>query len=163
VRGNGVAVDAPGFLGEPVDEIRAVGDLTPRFRERLALLGGEDAREILLVGHHQVEELAQQHGALLRGAPRPVLLRAFGRRDGAARLRLAAPGHLGDGLAGRRVQHRERLAGIGIDPAAVDKRPGAQQAGILECERHGYSSGQMGDSWSESRYLAAIARRGGCE
>jgi hypothetical protein len=84
--GNGVAVDPLRLLGEPFDERGAVGDLAARLGERLALLGGEDLREILLVRHHQLEPLAQDRGALLaclRAPRRPGAVRGV---DGAPRL-----------------------------------------------------------------------------
>ena len=47
VAGDDVAVDALAFLGEPLDERGRVGDLALRFRQRLALLGGHDDREVV--------------------------------------------------------------------------------------------------------------------
>ncbi len=61
-----VAVDALALLGEPLDERGAVGDLRPRLGERLALLERHEAREILLVGEHQLVPAAQDPGAILR-------------------------------------------------------------------------------------------------
>ena len=55
VAGDDVAVDALAFLGEPFDERGRVGDLALRFRQRLALLGGHDDREIVEVRQHEVE------------------------------------------------------------------------------------------------------------
>ena len=47
VRRDGLAVDALAFLGEPLDEAGAVGDLALGLGERLALLGGHDARQVV--------------------------------------------------------------------------------------------------------------------
>ncbi|MCY1544551.1 hypothetical protein D9M68_804440 [compost metagenome] len=43
----------------PLDEGRAVDDLAARFLERLPLLGGKNACEILRVGKYQVEPVPQ--------------------------------------------------------------------------------------------------------
>ena len=119
-RRNRVAVGALAFFGEPFDERRAIGDLAARFRERLALLGGHDLRQVLLVRHHQVEPFAQDDGALLRGprAPcRPCTLRGLHR---ALRLRGAHARHGAEHGAGRRIVHGDAVAPFGVDPAAVD-------------------------------------------
>ena len=50
--GDHVAIDPLGFLGEPFDEGGGVGDLALGFGQGLALLGGKDHGEIVLVGHH---------------------------------------------------------------------------------------------------------------
>ena len=81
-RGNGLAIDALGLFGEELDEGRAIGDFAARFGQRLALLGGHDLGQVLLVLHHQVEPLAQDGGAFLGGLLRPVLLGALGSLDG---------------------------------------------------------------------------------
>ena len=49
VAGDHVAVEALAFLGEPLDERGGIGDLALRFGERLALLGGHEGGEVLLV------------------------------------------------------------------------------------------------------------------
>jgi 2-keto-4-pentenoate hydratase/2-oxohepta-3-ene-1,7-dioic acid hydratase in catechol pathway len=67
--GNHVAVDALGFLGEPLDERGAVGDLAARFGERLALLGGHDvARSSWLASIRSLQRR--------RMAPRSLAVRA---------------------------------------------------------------------------------------
>ena len=70
--GNRVAVDAARLVGEPLDERRGVGDLALGFGQRLALLAGHDQRQVVGVGEHQVVELAQDRGALLRGHVAPA-------------------------------------------------------------------------------------------
>ena len=50
--GDGVAVHALGFFGIPFDIGCAVGNFAFGFRERLALFGGEDGGEgVLVLGH----------------------------------------------------------------------------------------------------------------
>ena len=85
---NGFAIDAAGFLGEELDIGAADIDFAERLRQRLALLGGQDQREILAVGDDQVEPFAQDVGALLGGELGPGRKRALGGFD---RLRSLPP------------------------------------------------------------------------
>ena len=78
--GDRVAVDAFGFLAEPFEERRAVGHFGARFGQRLALLDRHQARQILLVGDHQLEPAPQD----LPRVPWPVLLRHAGKARAAA-------------------------------------------------------------------------------
>ena len=130
--GDHVAVDALAFLGEPFDERRAVDDLAARFGERLALLGGEDRGEVVGVGDHQVEPLAQQRRALLGEQPAPGGQRRFGRVDRAPGLGRTHVGRGGHARTIGGVVDVEALAAIGLDPRAVDVSRLAQQGGILE-------------------------------
>ena len=107
VGGNHVAVDAFALLGEPLDEGGGVADLAAGFGERLALLGGHQHGEVLLVLQHQVEPFAQQGGALLGGLGPPGGPGAGGGLDGAAGLRLPHLGNGAQGLARRGVGHSE--------------------------------------------------------
>src|SRR6185437_1222816 len=59
MRGYDVAIEAFALLGEPFDEGGAVSDLTLGFRERLALFGRHERREIFLVRHQQLVPAAQ--------------------------------------------------------------------------------------------------------
>ena len=95
---NDIAVDTLGFLAEPLDERGAVGHFAARFCQHLALLGGHDTGEVLLVFHHQVEPLAQNLRALFCRHDLPAVhggLRGFDRAPG---LGCANPGHLGNDL-----------------------------------------------------------------
>ena len=130
-RRNRVAVRALAFLGEPLDERRAIGDLAARLGERLALLGGHDLRQVFLVRHHQVEPLAQDHGALLRGLRAPRRPRTLGGLDGALRLGAAHARHGAEHRAGRRVVHGDGVSLAGIGPAAVDVALLAKQFRVL--------------------------------
>ena len=84
---NGFAIDAAGFLGEEFDIGAADIDLAERFRQRLALLRGQDQREVLAVGDDQVEPFAQDVGALLGGELGPGRERALGGFDRLRRFR----------------------------------------------------------------------------
>src|SRR4029079_6022448 len=120
------------FLGEPLDERSAIGDLALGFRERLALLGGEQQAPGHLVRHHQVEPLAQNDGALLRGlgTPRgPCAIRGF---DRAPSLGSAHVGNAADSLAGRGFVYFERAARVGTRPRAIEVALLAEEAGISQ-------------------------------
>ncbi len=110
-----VAVDALRLLAEPFEERRGVTDLDPRLGERLALLQRHQSRELVLVLVHQVGPAAQDARAVLRDARPPGGQRVLGARDRAARLRGAHARNLGEGLAGRRIDDRERLTGVRLD------------------------------------------------
>ena len=103
-RGNGLAIDALGLLGEELDEGRAIGDLAAGFGQGLALLGGHDLGQVLLVVDHQVEPFAQDRGALLGGLGGPARAGLFGGVDGLAGLvPRRASGHHGDRRAVGRI------------------------------------------------------------
>ena len=117
---DGVAVDALGLLAEPLQEARRVGDLDARLGQRLALLGGQQRREVLLVLDHEVGPAAHDHRALLGQQPAPARQRALRGLDRAPRLGRAHAGHVGHDLARGGVDDGEGGAGVGVDPAAVD-------------------------------------------
>ena len=81
VRGDRLAVDPLRLLGVPLDEGGAVEDLALRLGQRLALLGGEDHREVVGRLDHQVEPAAQDRRPLLRGQGRPCGERTVGGVD----------------------------------------------------------------------------------
>ena len=117
---NRVTVDALRLFGEPFDVVRTVGDLTPCFGQRFALLRRQDLRKILEVFEHQREPLSQHRPAFLRGSCTPFLLRALCRFNGATCFSGAAFGNLCDRIAGRGIDYRKRISAIGVDPFAVN-------------------------------------------
>ena len=132
MRRDHLAVNALSFLREPLDERSAVRDLALRLRKRLALLGGEEQAEIILVRHHQVVPLAQDRGALLGSlrAPRgPRAVCCFHRalRFGRSHVRNAA-----DRLAGGGVVDLDRATGIGARPRAIEVALLAKKGGIFQ-------------------------------
>ena len=136
VAGNRVAVDALGFLAEPFEERRAVGHFGARFGERLALLGGHQARQIVLVGHHQVEPAAQDRARV----PWRSCARQTGKARDAASIASrvstrAQARHGADDGAGRRIVDGNHLSRAGADPGAVDVAFLPKQPGILERRR----------------------------
>jgi hypothetical protein len=137
-----VAVDALAFLGEPLDEAGAVGDLAARLGERLALLGGHQLRQVLLRRHHQLEPLAQDGRALLGRLRAPGRHGPRGGVDGALRVGGAAIGHLDQQPAVGGIADVE-LAVRAIAPGAVDVRLRTHQRWIVQL-RQGRDSLQHG-------------------
>jgi ParB family chromosome partitioning protein len=105
-----------------------------RFRDRLALLGGEDLRQVFLVRHHQVEPFAKDDSALFRGLRAPGGKRGVRRLDRAARLRGAHVGHGAEDFAGGGVVDGNRLAAVGVGPSSVDVALLAKERRVLEVE-----------------------------
>ncbi|MCY1448920.1 hypothetical protein D9M71_656310 [compost metagenome] len=130
--GDHVAVHALGFFTEPLQEGGGIGDFATGFAQWLALFQGHQARQVFLVGHHQVEPLAQLDGAVLGGQGAPGRQGAVGGFDGAAGLGGAHFRHATDDLAGGRVVDLEGLAVVGIHPGTVDIGLLAEQLRIVE-------------------------------
>jgi hypothetical protein len=99
--------------------------------QRLALLGGEDLRQILLMLGDERRELAQQHGALVGGLGAPRRVGLVRRLDRLAGLVGAGIRHLGDQRAGRRVGDVD-AAGAGLRPCAADQAGIDQQGAVLQ-------------------------------
>ncbi len=110
----GLAVDAFGFLGEPLDKTRAVGDFALGLGKGLALLGGHDAAQVFLVGHQQLVPLEQDGVALLAGLAAPGGPGGVGRGDGGLGVLRAQVGHVGQLAAGGGVVHVK--AGLAREP-----------------------------------------------
>ncbi len=86
---NDISVGALGFLAEPFEERRRIGNLAAALRQGLAFLDRHEHREVLLVRHHQIEPLAQDLRPLLRSARTPVGQCLVSRFDRALRLERA--------------------------------------------------------------------------
>ena len=132
VAGDGVAIDALGFLGEPLDEGSGIGDFALGFGQRLALLQGHQAAQVVLVGHDQLEPLAQLACTLLGGQRTPGRQGALGGFDGATGLGAAHLRHAAEDLARGRVVHGDGLAAVGVQPLAVDEGLLAEQLGVFQ-------------------------------
>ena len=129
---NHVTVDALGFLGEPLDEGGGVGDLALGLGQRLALLQGHQATQVVLVLHQQLEPATQLARTFLGGQRAPGRQRLLGGLDGATGFRAAHLRYVADDLAGRRVVHGDGLAAVGIQPLAIDIGLLAEQLGVLQ-------------------------------
>ena len=145
-----VAVDALAFLGEPLDVRGADGDFRARFGERLALLGGQDEREVVALREHEVVPLAHDRAAILGEHVAPCRPRAVGGFDGTPRFGRAADRDGADCAAGRGIRHRARRAVVGVGPLAVDVALHAQERGVLERRSGAFERvGSHGSSPSE--------------
>src|SRR5690606_5378110 len=70
--GNDVAINPPGFLGEPFDETGAISDFTLGLGQRLALLQRKYATQIVLIGHYEVVPAPQNACTVLCRRGRPL-------------------------------------------------------------------------------------------
>ena len=80
----------------------------------------EDAAEIILIGHHHIEEVAQILGAFFRCFGSPFRLRGFGSLNGSFGFGLAAISDFGNQFAVCRVIDVESRAVCCVSPFAVD-------------------------------------------
>ena len=96
--GDHLSVDALGLFGKELDVGGPIGDLALGLGQRLALFGGQDNAQIILIGHHQIEPFSQDAGAFLAGPACPFLLRGVRLVDGLAKLLARKVGHLGDDI-----------------------------------------------------------------
>ena len=158
VAGDRLAIDALGFLAEPFDEAGAIGDLALALGQGLALLGGQDGAQVVLVFHHQLEPAAHDLGAVLGGARGPVLHGGLRGLDGALDLGAAQVRHAGDHVAPGGVPDLEGRAVVGIHPLARDKGAGFQQRGVLEQHLQVGGMGGHGVLRSVARLLRVAQR-----
>ena len=118
--GDGFAVDALGLFAEPLDIAGAIGTFALGLGQRLALFGGQDGAQIVMVFHAQVEPLAQHGGAFLAGAGGPFVAHLIGLGDGAGGIGAGQVRHMGDDVAARGVGDGEGRAVRRVDPFAGD-------------------------------------------
>jgi hypothetical protein len=103
--GQRFAVDALGLLGKPFHKAGAVGHFALGFGQGLALLGGHQAAQVVLVRHEQVVPLAQDVAAFLGGLVFPGRPGGIGGGNGGLGIGRPQVGHIGELLAGGRVVH----------------------------------------------------------
>ena len=89
-----VTANAHCLLGEPTQELPAVGDLSVGLGQRLAHLEGHELGEVVLALGDELEGLAQDLTALTRGGVGPGLLGTDGGVEGVSAL---VDGSIGDG------------------------------------------------------------------
>ena len=87
----------------------------------LAVLGGEQPREIVVFRLHQLQELEHHAGAALRVGCGPGRLGGGGVGDGLLDLGLAGERDLGLHLAGVRIEHVAGPPGRALDGLAADE------------------------------------------
>ena len=89
-----VTANAHCLLGEPAQELPAVGDLSVGLGQRLAHLEGHELGEVVLALGDELEGLAQDLAALTRGGVGPGFLGTDGGVEGVGAL---VDGRIGDG------------------------------------------------------------------
>ena len=129
---DGVTVDALGFFGEPLDERGGVGDFALGFGQWLALFGGHQASQVVLVLDHQFEPATQLGRTLFGGQGTPGRQGLVGGFDGAAGFRGAHLRHGTDDFTGGRVGHLDGLAVVRIQPLTIDIGLLAEQLSVFE-------------------------------
>ncbi len=105
-----MALDAPGFLGEPFDEGGAIADLAACLVERLALFRRQDERKILDVLEHQRMPGFEQGGPFGMGLLLPGAIGGGGRLDGRTGLGGAHVRHGADHGLGGWIDHVDIVA-----------------------------------------------------
>ena len=117
------AVDAHGLLGEPPEELRAVGDLALGLLDGLAHLEAHQLGEVVGPRGDQLERAAQDLAAVARGRRTPLLLGRHRRIERVDRVVDVAVGHLGDDGPVGGVADGEGGAAVGLAPGAADEEP----------------------------------------
>ena len=97
-RRDGVAIDAARLFGEPLDVAGRAHHLALGFRQRLALLEGEEFTERIDVLADEIGEPMQDDGAFGRGLGGPGRERGFGGGDGARHFAAPDRGDDAEGL-----------------------------------------------------------------
>ncbi len=111
------------LFAAPAEELRGIGDLAARIRQRLAVLQRDQAGELLLLRHDQLERLAQHLAALARlrrGPGGKRLLGGVERRACRPRPSRSRPSAIMSPVAG--IVDLERLAVGGVAPFASQKK-----------------------------------------
>src|SRR5262249_45499079 len=132
--GDHLAVGALALLRVPLDERGAVEDLPARLRERLALLGGQQDREVADVLDDQVMPSADDLRARLGGRSAPRLLRLVPQLDPPARVLARTRGDLAAPGAGGRIGDVVRRPVGSVDPLAAYQQLVAQERTVSEIE-----------------------------
>ena len=130
--GNGIAVNALTFFGEPLNKGGGVADFAFGFRQRFSLLEGHQAGEIVLILHHKIEPAAQNIRPLFGGQGTPGGKGAIGGFNCFAGFVGAHFRHIAELLAVGRVGHRNHIAVGRIAPLTIDQRLLAKQCHIVE-------------------------------
>ena len=107
-------------VGEPPDVLAEAPGLEPRLEKRLALLLGEDRRDLLDLGQHVLRGLVQDLAALVGRKLRPRRERLGRGLRRSIDIGRAAGGDLVDDLARGGIADLVRLAGRGLCPLAFD-------------------------------------------
>ena len=142
--GNDVAIDPLGLLGEPFEIGGAVKHFSLGFRQRLALLGGEDGGQVVRCLDPERMPALEDGGAMLTGLFSPFLLGLGGGGDGPLVFGRAQIGQAGQNRAGCRIGHLEtRAVRAGIEPFAPDESLVRQQGRVGQAAEKGGLGGHF--------------------
>src|SRR5271157_4604474 len=123
-RGDDPTIGTLAFLREPLEGVGRVQDFEPGLGERLALLLGQGAGDLVDSLAHQVGRPLEDLGTIVSRQGTPGRKRTLRRGDGPISLGPRSIGHFGqDRLIGR-IDHPQRLAVQGITPRSIDKHAG---------------------------------------
>ena len=113
-----IAADPDGLLGVPAEELRRVEHLTSSVGQGLAVLGGDQQRQLIDPIDHQLVGPLQDLRPLARCGLRPRLGGRGGGIDAGEGVVNAAAGHRGEDPAGGGIQHVERrpVRGRALEP-----------------------------------------------
>ena len=113
---------AHGLFRIPAEELRGIGHLAARIRQRLSVLKRDQLREAFGVAHDQLVGLAQDFRALARLASRPSLECALGSVERCLCIIDRGAGDRGDLALRRRIDHVETAAIGRLAPFAADPK-----------------------------------------
>ena len=141
VAGNRVAVHALGLFAKPFQKASRIQHLALRLRKRLALLGGHQHGQIILMMQHQVEHAAQHVRALPGGHVCPRRERRMRGIDGTPGFIRTHVWHRAQQRACGGVAYFAGTAGRGRTPLARNQCLVAQQLriGQWQCGHHIFS------------------------
>ena len=114
------ALHQRGDAGGDLDALDAAPNLAGCVLDRLAVVAGDEERELVQSPLQPVLELEACAGALDRRRRAPARERVAGGPYRLVDVRRAGERHRSEKLAVRRVRHVERLDALGLDPAASD-------------------------------------------
>jgi len=114
------ALQEAGRTGRELEVLEAARDLPERVRRHLAVLGGEEGRDLAPVGVHQVPDPEHDLGALRQRGRAPRRERGPGGCDGGIDLLDRREIDLAGSFAGRGIEHDATPAGRTGDAAAAD-------------------------------------------
>ena len=159
--GEVAAVVADGFLGEPAQELGAVGDLAAGFGQRFAHFQGHQQCEVLGAFGDQVEGAAQDFGPFPGRRPCPGgldLVCCVERGEGVL---AGGGGQRGEHLPGGGVVDVERAAVGRVPPLAANQQAGGdggEQRGLaLSGDGRGDYGGSGHAGVSSGKYVAGSA------
>ena len=116
------AVDAHRLLGEPAQELVAVGHLAGGLLERLAHLEAHQRGELVAARGHQLEGAPQDLAPLAGRGARPAVLGRHRGLEGPLPVGHRGVGHLAEHGPVGGVEHVEAATTLGVAPLAADEQ-----------------------------------------